>query len=217
MHYHADENKCIKINRIQIVLNDGTPIHRLQKNVYDNCRRGKKNKSKLLLPVSPLAYHFIRTTHVNPSVTFISLSSDIWGRHTSKNGSELYLKGGKKQKGDDAHSHISWVGGTKRRIIGMQQLHIHGCRHDRYTQHAQTKQNLVQTECHIGRYWMRECIIHVPYSGEIILACCGMDIERSDEGTCKSSNIRDYPWMEKLIVTKSASIDYPRVYCFKRI
>ena len=32
---HADENKCIKTNRIQIVSNDGAPIHRLQNNIYD--------------------------------------------------------------------------------------------------------------------------------------------------------------------------------------
>ena len=61
-------------------------------------------------------------------------------------------------------------------------LHMHGYRHDRYTQRAQMKQNIIQTECHIVRYWVCEFIIHVPYSGEIILARCCMDIERSGEG-----------------------------------
>ena len=55
---HADENKCIKTNRIQIVLNDGAPIHRLQNNIHDayiekSPTDKKEQKSELLLIVSP--------------------------------------------------------------------------------------------------------------------------------------------------------------------
>ena len=111
-YMHACMHACIKTNRIQIVLNDGTPIHRLQNNIHD-VYIAKLPTDKKMTKVGAAAHRFpsgppLYTHHPRQPFGNFYFAFIGYMRATHfKKWIRAVFERGKKQKRDVAHSHIS--------------------------------------------------------------------------------------------------------------